>query len=980
MKATKLLGVLLGLIAMLSAAGLSVLARHDGDDDPKAGKAMPTKGIAVLIVLGLKDTEATGWAGELKLSEGTVSGLRVAGSADPAEGAKWKGKSQVAKKKKKAGITPLQIQATLDAPPTATVTVSTRNGEFAFVLGELPANGGKLFLDDQARVKRGPLSVAIVTDPTDDDFPAAAVAPDGTVWVAYVAYKHGNPIDLPKDGSMPKDWSSLVTKGNGDQVKLVKFDDTKWSAPMDVSEPGLDVWRPSVAVHSNGWVTIAWSQDVGANWDLHYKTFDPTKNQWSRVERRGNPGPGINPVLVAGADHRFVTAFWQSWNGSSYDIVFDRLAARLNEGSSSAGMSDPFVVAASPANEWSPSAARDSKGNVYVAYDTYENGNYDVHLWKLGPGSKPIVVAGSPRFEARASVTVDKQDRVWVAYEEADANWGKDFGSKWTGKSGVPFYLTRQIQVRVVTGETVEQPKGEIPSAATDTLYGGGQRVRLSMPRLGCDGDGRVWLLYRRHPLATGQGEVWNSFATYHSGEKWSPAFQIPNSENFIDNRPAIARLQNGSLAAIYSTDKRAATTQSGKDNDLNVCVLAANGAAQESELAAVPPPPDGEKDDPVHANEAQDIQRMREFRLKVGGRTYRLLRGEFHRHTEMTSHRDQDGPFEEIWRYGLDVARMDWIGQGDHDNGQREYTWWLSQKQDDMYFHAPTFMPMYTYERSVAYPSGHRNVMFARRGIRPLPRMGGGEENQFGTKEEGSPDVKRLFAYLKHFGGICSSHTSATSMGTDWRDNDSEVEPVVEIYQGHRQNYEYEGAPQSASAGDTIGRYEPAGFVWNAWRKGYRLGIQVSSDHVSTHLSYGVVLAEKPTREGVVDAFKKRHSYGAQDNIILIVRSGEHLMGDEFTVKSHPEFEIQAIGTAPIARVSIIRGVGSEMPTYVYNTEPGKVEVNLIWRDEMAVAGETSYYYVRIEQADKKLAWASPMWIKYESKQRSSFDQRTRP
>jgi hypothetical protein len=352
---------------------------------------------------------------------------------------------------------------------------------------------------------------------------------------------------------------------------------------------------------------------------------------------------------------------------------------------------------------------------------------------------------------------------------------------------------------------------------------------------------------------------------------------------------------------------------------------------------------------------------------VKVGGKTYQFLRGEFHRHTELSSHRDQDGPFEEIWRYGLDVAKMDWIGQGDHDNGQREYTWWLSQKQDDMYFHAPTFMPMYTYERSVVYPSGHRNVMFAKRGIRPLPRMGGGEDQMMGTMEEGSPDVKRLYAYLKHFGGICASHTSATGMGTDWRDNDPAVEPVVEIYQGHRQNYEYEGAPQSAHEGDTIGAYKPAGFVWNALKKGYRLGFEVSSDHVSTHLSYAVVLAEKPTRDGIVDAFKKRHSYGAQDNIVLAVTCGGHLMGDEFTVKSPPEFQIQAIGTGPIARVAIIRGIGNDVPTYVYNAEPNEAEVKLTWKDDMAVAGESSYYYVRIEQADKKLAWASPMWIKYE-------------
>ena len=53
------------------------------------------------------------------------------------------------------------------------------------------------------------------------------------------------------------------------------------------------------------------------------------------------------------------------------------------------------------------------------------------------------------------------------------------------------------------------------------------------------------------------------------------------------------------------------------------------------------------------------------------------------------------------------------------------------------------------------------------------------------------APDTKMLYAYLKKFNGIAASHTSGTSMGTDWRDNDPDSEPVVEIYQGDRQNYE---------------------------------------------------------------------------------------------------------------------------------------------------------------------------------------------
>src|SRR5262249_24352820 len=163
--------------------------------------------------------------------------------------------------------------------------------------------------------------------------------------------------------------------------------------------------------------------------------------------------------------------------------------------------------------------------------------------------------------------------------------------------------------------------------------------------------------------------------------------------------------------------------------------------------------------------------------------------------------------------------------------------------------------------------------VMMPRRGIRPLPR---GELK--GTPEKGTPDTRALYAYLKHFGGICASHTSGTDMGTDWRDNNPAVEPVVEIYQGHRHNYEHKGAPRSATKETNIGGYRPAGYVWNALEKGYKMGFQASSDHVSTHMSYAVVLTEDASRKGLLEAFKKRHCYAATDNIILDVRSGARL------------------------------------------------------------------------------------------------------
>ena len=77
----------------------------------------------------------------------------------------------------------------------------------------------------------------------------------------------------------------------------------------------------------------------------------------------------------------------------------------------------------------------------------------------------------------------------------------------------------------------------------------------------------------------------------------------------------------------------------------------------------------------------------------------------------------------------------------------------------------------------------------------------------------------------------------------------------------------------QSTPEKESIGGWRPKGFVNLALLKGYRLAFQSSSDHISTHLSYCNVYVTEPTRQGIVEAIKKRRVYGATDNIIADVR-----------------------------------------------------------------------------------------------------------
>ena len=270
---------------------------------------------------------------------------------------------------------------------------------------------------------------------------------------------------------------------------------------------------------------------------------------------------------------------------------------------------------------------------------------------------------------------------------------------------------------------------------------------------------------------------------------------------------------------------------------------------------------------------------------MECGGKTYQLARGEFHRHTEYTAHRDGDGSLEDMWRYAQDAADMDWLGNGDHDNGfGHQYPWWITQKTMDIYHNPPWFIAPYTYERSVEWPNGHRNVIFTRRGIRTLPR--GDMQRRRKDRHARHQDALRLpealrrhlrQPYQRHEHGHRLARQRSAWSSPSWRS--IKATATTTSAKGRR------AASRRDNAAGRPGNeaIHPKGFIWNALAKGYRLGFESSSDHISTHASYAVALVEKPGREAIVEAFRARRCFAATDNIGLVVKCAGHLMGEEF-------------------------------------------------------------------------------------------------
>ena len=181
---------------------------------------------------------------------------------------------------------------------------------------------------------------------------------------------------------------------------------------------------------------------------------------------------------------------------------------------------------------------------------------------------------------------------------------------------------------------------------------------------------------------------------------------------------------------------------------------------------------------------------------------------------------------------------------------------------------------------------------------------------------------------------------------------------------QGDRISYEHPGAPRAPRSAEDkpIGGYREDGFLWSAYRKGYRLGTIASSDHWSTHISYAMVYTEEPTRESIFEAIKKRRTYGATDNIVLDYRMGDSFMGEALNTSRIPPLKIRVVGTSPIARIiDIIKN-----EAVIYTGNPNKKVVSLSYLDKDPQLG-AGYYYVRVVQDDREIAWGSPIWVEYQ-------------
>jgi hypothetical protein len=336
------------------------------------------------------------------------------------------------------------------------------------------------------------------------------------------------------------------------------------------------------------------------------------------------------------------------------------------------------------------------------------------------------------------------------------------------------------------------------------------------------------------------------------------------------------------------------------------------------------------------------------------------LLWGDIHGHTLYS---DGRGTVEEYYDFGRRVAGLDVCSVTDHAFEVLDPMWAHSKKVTNEAYEPGHFVTFQAFEWSgVSKVGGDHNVYFLEDDPpiyrstsyydpRNLQMYHGRTPKQAHVNDVFERLAERLtdknVFTIPHYGGRKGNPEF----------HDGRVQRMIEVFSEHRRSEDW---------------------ATTFLEKGYRMGVMASTDGHFGNPGFGylkpiynwetqeigmaavAIYAEKRTRESVFRALYDRHVYATSgDRIILRLHADGHPMGSEYRSSVPPTLKIMVIGTAPILRIEIKKNSKT-----IHVAEPGTVSSELVWRDADFQADKTSYYYVRIVQANDEEAISSPIWV----------------
>jgi len=192
----------------------------------------------------------------------------------------------------------------------------------------------------------------ITTDPDYGYDPAIAqTADDGKVWVVWQSYRSGN-SDI---------WYKTSSDGGA-----------TWSEASQITtDPDWDEF-PAITQTDDGRVWVVWQSYRSGNSDIWYKTSSDGGATWSEASQiTTDPDYDYSPAIAQTTDGK-IWVVWGSYRSGNGDIWYK------TSSDGGATWSDASQITNDPYGNYYPAIAQTADGKVWVAWQSYHSGNYDI--------------------------------------------------------------------------------------------------------------------------------------------------------------------------------------------------------------------------------------------------------------------------------------------------------------------------------------------------------------------------------------------------------------------------------------------------------------------------------------------------------------------------------------------------------------------------------------------------------------------------
>ena len=686
------------------------------------------------------------------------------------------------------------------------------------------------------------------------------------------------------------------------------------------------------------WLTYEAREESSLNWNVYArKIVDGTVSEAIAI---GDPDNNNINHDAASPPRGGLWCVWQAEDGGQFDV----LSRMVPEGDARTGS---VTLSSSPYGDWQPRIAFTPNGWAWIVWDSFDGVSFNVcgrrhegDYW-----SKVEELVASPAFEGRASIASDSKGRVYVAWEEGAENWGREYRSVSTQWNNVtdangPLHRLRRVWLGEwavdsgCVGVDWPLPMPSLARARAETRRHGVSDLGVFYERaeVAVDGRDRPWVAYRHYvELQLGRDEPvkhhieqgWNVFARCLTDCGWGPLIGFDRAQRDGSQRLSLSPGTDG-ITALWTTGRTDRRTDE-RERGLAMATV---------ELGRGDPPPRRRIDSQprVFQGVRAELPEPPAPEL-VNEVNYGVFFGDLHRHTDLSlCFPFFDGSLDDAYRYGIEVARLDFLGVTDHardiDQGDvQSQLWWRSTKAVERHRIGTTFTPYFAYERSQG-ATDHNVISLRDDMLRPH-----------------KPPLPEFWAEIDDGNTITIPHNTVPDnpfCGKVWSWHDDAKRPLVEVYQGCRD--------RSVDVEAQVGL-----------EKGYHMGFIASSDHLSTSGSYACVWSPSAEREAIFRSMQARRTYGATARIRLVTRMGDAWMGERVVAQEWSAISVEIDGTAKIATVELIRD-----GEVVERAEPGTKHFTGRLGDEATIReGEESWAYVRVVQDDGNSAWSSPIWVR---------------